>query len=91
MDEWRNVAILRSKKRHRAKNSQVPEGWKGESRWQAHYLSGQMGGLEHVSAVAGGTSTFPCCFSVPLLLAGKTFRSTKRPLVSYSSPKLGVC
>lgn len=57
----------------------------------AHYLSGQMGGLEHVSAVAGGTSTFPCCFSVPLLLARRTFKSTKRLLASSSYPKLGEC
>lgn len=85
------MAILRSQKRHGAKNSQVPEGWKRESRWQAHCLSGQMGGLEHVSAVVGGTATFPCRFSVSLLLAGRTFRSTKRPLASSSSPKPGVC
>lgn len=85
------MAIPRSQKRHGAKNSQVPEGWKEESRWQARYLSGQMGGLEVVSALVSGTSTFPCCFSVPLLLAGRTFKPTKRPLASSSYPKLGVC
>lgn len=56
----------------------------------AHYVSGQMGGLEHVSAVVGGMSAFPGCCSVPFLLAGRTFESTKRPLASSSWPKLGV-
>lgn len=55
-----------------------------------HYVSGQMGGLEHVSVVVGGMSAFPRCCSVPLLLAGRTFKSTKRPLASSSCPKLGV-